>query len=443
MVQKQVILITKTSFFISIILTSSSIFAYSPHPLLEDTYLLQNQITQFKEDFLIQLFQEINETKLYNHIHTIQKFGPHPTGSKALDKVGIYIYSQFESIGLSVEYDHWNVQGIYGKNIVATIHGRTNQQFIITAHYDTIESSPGADDDGSGIASILMIAEILSTYMFNQTVKFIIFSGEEIGLLGSTDYSHRAMENNTNITGVLSLDKIGYAKTSTDGKLLRHHAGRGSEWMIDISQNVSKKYYDAIGLDIVPLPFDPSSDHKSFVDNGYHGSNLVEESLNPTYHTSEDTIEHINISYLTKVTKLVLAVTTKIASLKSMLNADDLTISIRGSYHASPSCLSIVIENKRFFEDTANVSITIQLKHIFRDTYVKSIKEFYTEPCIWNFTKEINELWIYNIGARVFTQGFITIEVILYGIKDDYGLFTMEKTFGIIYSYYKFIIIPV
>jgi len=412
-----------------------------------DQFLYNNKETKsdiitFSETYLEDLMRQVNETRLHHHIKTIQGFGPHPTGSTSLDDVGEYIYSSFQSFNNQTVYDTWEVDGITGKNIVATIPGETQSQFILTAHYDTIDVSPGADDDGSGIASILMIAELLNSFEFYQTIKFIIFSGEEIGLLGSTHYAQNAYDSNVDIIGVLSLDKIGYAVTHDDGNKVRHHANQQSQWMIEISKDIISKYHSLIGLEVIGRSFDPSSDHQAFVNHGFYGSNLVEEALNPMYHTSEDIIEYINFSYLSKITKLALGLTAKIASIQPKNVDYDFDIFITGSYLSDPSCLSVEIKNNHYPMDQVNASISIQLKHIFKDSYVQIIKEFYTEPCSWNFTKQINESWRFDIGPRVFSQGFFRIDVLVSGLYDDFRFFEEQHTIGIIYSYYQFLILP-
>ena len=256
-----------------------------------------------KNPILLELIQQVNSTKIKSYINELQSFGPHPTGSNTIEKVKQYLLNKLSNINQKIQIHQWEYKEKKGDNIIVTIKGQASSKdiIIVCAHYDTVEVSPGSDDDGSGVASIIMMSEILSKYTHNSTIKLILFSGEEQGLLGSKKYVEELEKQDVNIIGILALDKIGYAKTSEQGKTIRHHANPSSSWMLDITEEISNTYKDEININIEKQPFDGSSDHKSFVDKGYSGSNLVEKSLNPYYHTSEDLLKHMNISYLKKI----------------------------------------------------------------------------------------------------------------------------------------------
>ena len=57
-----------------------------------------------------------------------------------------------------------------------------NSAIIFNAHYDSVAKGPGANDDGSGTVAVLAAAYALSHFDFKRTIKFVTFSGEEIGL---------------------------------------------------------------------------------------------------------------------------------------------------------------------------------------------------------------------------------------------------------------------
>jgi len=413
---------------------------------INHTYTIKSQNTSlvFSHPDIIEMIQKVNKSELRRHIQTIQDFGPHPTGSEALELVGEYIYSELDSTNLPVEYIDWSNEKYSGKNIVATLQGigETDGIIIVCAHYDTIKISPGAEDDGSGVAIVLMLAEIMSNYSFNSTIKFILFSGEEQGKLGSSVYAKNAKENGDNIVGVLALDKVGYAVTADEGRKVVHHSNVESDWMVDISTEMANKYYDYIELEILRWSQDSGSDHLAFINEGFHGTDFVRYGVNPFYHTSEDKIEHMNITYLTKVCNLTLATLSAMASLNSVLKNDELKIVIKGTFLSRPSQIYIKVENKGYEIDTANVTIDISLKHIFRNEYVSTKKEHYDVPCNWSLTKEIGEYWEFLVGGHTFTKGLFKLEVVVQGINDDIHLYKKEVTYGWVFNKLKVRLIP-
>lgn len=388
-----------------------------------------------KNPIILELIQQVNSTTIKNYINELQSFGPHPTGSTTIEKVKQYLFNKLSNLNQNIQFHHWEYKENKGDNIIVTIKGQASSKdiIIVCAHYDTIEVSPGSDDDGSGVASIIMMTEILSKYNHNSTIKLILFSGEEQGLLGSKKYVEELEKQDVNIIGILALDKIGYVKTSEQGKTIRHHADPSSSWMLDITEEISNTYKDEININIEKLPFDASSDHKSFVDKGYSGSNLVEKSLNPYYHTSEDLLKHMNISYLKKVCQLATCTIYTIAKGTSNLTNDDIQIVVKGKNNEYNAKLSIIILNKKYNIDTANLSITIEMKHLLRNSPVQIKKEYYQIPCIWNFTEEIKQEWHFNIGQQTYSIGLFNLKISIHGLYDDFAISKNYKTIGLIF----------
>ncbi len=405
-------------------------------------FIILNKSTN-NNSSLLDIISQVNSSLLEHYIENIQSFGPHPTGSNEINELKKYLFNELSKLKINVSYHQWIFDDLSGENIIGTIEGEksSNNVIIVCAHYDTIEISPGADDDGSGVAAILMMASILSQYTFNSSIKFILFSGEEQGLLGSKDYVKDIIENDVNVLGVLALDKIGYAESKQQGSIIRHHADPSSNWMVDLSEDISNKFKDEIGLKIQRLSFDSSSDHKSFVDEGFSGSNLVEYDLNPYYHTSEDLLKNMNITYLKKVCQLSICIITTIAEGYSNLSNDDISISVydknNNPYQAR---LSIIVENKKYPLDTANLSILVEMIHIFRDIHVEIVKEFYNIPCIWFFNEEVSEMWQFHIGPQTYTKGFFILSISIHGIYDDFPISLRYSKYGLIFPEYNLLL---
>jgi len=379
------------------------------------------------------MMQQVDESTLEKHVRTIQDFGPHPTGSEACDNVRDYIYGELDEMNMSVRYDDWSFRGREGRNIEATLPGRGSHGgiIIVCAHYDSVLVSPGADDDGSGVSAVLTIAEIMSRHTFNSTIRFVLFSGEEQGRFGSREYAREAYENGDNIIGVVALDGIGYAVSSEDGNKIRNLVDNESDWIADASDRVNEMYGEYIGLDIVRLPNEPISDHQSFLDYGYDASYLLEYTLDPYYHTSDDRIEHMNMTYLAKVSRLALGTLAYMANSNHAVSDDDLKIKIKGTVLSYPAQLTVRIENSRYGEDTANLSIDIGMRNMFTGEYVRGP---YNTTCSWTFSEEVGEYWEFKVASRSYSPSLLVVDVRIKGFNDDIGLNKEVKTFGISFS---------
>jgi hypothetical protein len=275
----------------------------TPHPF-RDASMLQTS------DFIISLMQQVNHSLFFNYLQNLTGFGPRLTGSPACEAAASYIYTQFKDMGLTVRYDNWSQSGYSASNIEATLPGsdpNISDIFLICGHYDSVAVSPGADDDGSGTVATIIAASIMSKHTFNATIRFVTFSGEEQGLLGSAAYAAEASTNGDNIIGVLNADMISYAVTAGDGNHLKIYENTPSEWMYNFTVSVEQLYHQYINLTLIHSGYIWGSDHNSFWNEGYNAIFTFEYTETPYYHTSGDTIAHMNVSYGVKITKLLVA----------------------------------------------------------------------------------------------------------------------------------------
>jgi hypothetical protein len=212
------------------------------------------------------------------------------------------------------QYD--NVEYPYLVNVVATIDGACypGRQFLITGHYDDVSEdpynwAPGADDNASSVVSLLASASILKDYELANTVKFVAFSGEEQGLLGSAAYAEEAYNQGDTILGVLNCDMIAY--DSNDDRVMEVHSGLSPE-----NQALADVFIGAIsdyGLNLVPqkITENPSysSDHASFW--GYEFPAILGhedyEDRNPYMHTTQDRVSLFDSAYYVDFVKAAVA----------------------------------------------------------------------------------------------------------------------------------------
>jgi aminopeptidase YwaD len=299
-----VLLIIPLLLFSSAILTPARVLKSTVTPLSSD------------EAAIIEMINQINESLLFEYHHGLMKFGPRYTGSINCTLAAEYIYNSFERMGLDVEYHEWHYGGFRSKDVVATLYGNnpnSTAEYILCGHFDTVAGAPGADDDGSGTAAVLAIASVLSQYHFNHTIRFITFSGEEVGTYGSFTYARDASYRGDNIVAVLNMDMIGYASTTEGGRILRFFPPPRSRWIADYATKISQKYNEIIDMKIDTLPSYRGADNQAFVDYGFDGVWIAHQDGYPWGHSSNDTANHLNWSYYVKATKLMLAITAEIA----------------------------------------------------------------------------------------------------------------------------------
>jgi len=228
-------------------------------------------------------------------------------------------------MGLDARKQEWENGNTGGANIEATIHGideESDEIYIICAHYDSVYGSPGADDDGSGTAAVIAAAKLMSSYAFNNTVKFVAFSGEEQGLWGSHYYVEEAVENNDDIVAVLNGDMIGFALREEDESNVKIYENDESEWITDFTADLSDEYSEIFGLEVLPSGSSSGSDHYRFWQAGYDAVFYAEYNFNEYYHSSKDTIEHMNIPYAVRITKLMIATLADLSELNIFESPD-------------------------------------------------------------------------------------------------------------------------
>jgi hypothetical protein len=297
-------------FLMSIIVISGSLFVPSGLSYQYD------QSFDSSDDTILEMFSNIDKSLLEDLMEGLLEFGPRHIHDKNCSKAAAYIYNHFERFGLQVEYQDWVFPLYKGTNVVATLPGINKESdavFIISAHYDTAKDSPGAIDDGSGVVALMAIAQVLSFYSFDHTIKFIAFSGEEVGAYGSYAYAKKAYEDCENIKAVLNLDMIAY--TLYNGSSVYVSFSDRSLWIFDEFRLIAQQYTKHLGLCVHRLIEFPA-DERSFRDMGFDGVLVIEESIYDhlsMWNSKNDTIDKVNYDYLEKITKLVLATTVSLA----------------------------------------------------------------------------------------------------------------------------------
>jgi len=318
-------------------------FNFSNDYNCESNDLLNQNISKISD-----ILNMVSENLVLEYLEDLVEFSPRKTGTYGCIKAGEYIYEKFVELGLDTKSYYWksfgnkyNPRFFTGQNIEATIYGnnKPNEIIIFNAHYDSVLRSPGADDDGSGVAAVLAAANVLSKFEFERTIKFLCFSGEEEGLLGSKEYAQNAYENNNMIIVEFNVDMIGYAQTEEDENKFRIYSSDDVDWFADIIEDLNFQYDFNFNITRGILSADRrgGSDYFSFLRYGYETIAFFEGQWNQYMHSEDDSIENMNIPYLTKTSKLIIA---------SIAYISDMSIDHPFIYIQSPQKGFLYFENR-------------------------------------------------------------------------------------------------
>ena len=268
----------------------------------------------------------VSKEKIFTHLKIITGDRYPFSRESKLPEVENYICSEFQNYGLEVKKHFFPYEGKSFPNLIGRLPGRKNSCFIVAAHFDAVENSPGADDNASGVAALLEIARTLANEPLNHSVEFVSFNLEEFGMVGSTHYVKDLKNEKREIVGMISLEMVGYTDPRRGSqKLPPALQGRFRDTGDFIglvangkSKNILEIFYremkqiEGLPVEHLTLPFNgwllPAtrlSDHSPFWDAGYPALLITDTSFfrNPNYHLSSDTVNTLNPDFILKVTE--------------------------------------------------------------------------------------------------------------------------------------------
>ena len=184
-------------------------------------------------------------------------------------------------------------------NVIAERPGLGRRVLLIGAHYDSVEDSPGGNDNASGTAVLLDLARVLSTYVLPEdlTVYFVAFGAEEDGLRGSRHFVNRLdAQQRQSFVAMLNYDMIGVGSVLGVG---------GSTELAELAARLAEQ--QGWTAQLLGEEIEHRSDHAPFAAAGIRA--LVFHAPNDThYHKKTDTPDRIQPDHLARFARLGLAV---------------------------------------------------------------------------------------------------------------------------------------
>jgi hypothetical protein len=241
-----------------------------------------------------------------------------------LRKAEAYIEARFKAAGCEVQRQEYVASGVKVRNIscVKTGASAPGEVIVVGAHYDTY-NNPGADDNASGTAGVLELADYARGKRYARTVKFVAFVNEEPPFfrnegMGSKVYADAAAARGEDIKAALVLEMIGYFSEARFSQRYPPLVGiflpdRGN-FMAQVSDLASRalagradlafRSASALPLRTVSLPSfvrgADFSDHRSFWAHGWPAVMFTDTSFyrTPHYHKASDLPATLNFEYM-------------------------------------------------------------------------------------------------------------------------------------------------
>lgn len=250
-----------------------------------------------------------------------------------------FIHSSLEASGYKPTRQSYELFDKNCDNIEAELTGTGPGILVLGAHYDSVLGSPGANDNGTGVAALLALARELAGEPFAKTVRFVAFVNEEpfqfqSPAMGSWVYAKRCKDRREQITGMISLETLGYYSQEKGSQtypapllnLLYPSAGNFVAFVGDFSS--SRLVRSAVAAfsrhgnfpcegAVLPagVPGVGWSDHWSFWQHGFPAIMVTDTApfRYPYYHTAADTPDKIDYDSLARVVSALQATVAELA----------------------------------------------------------------------------------------------------------------------------------
>jgi Zn-dependent M28 family amino/carboxypeptidase len=244
-----------------------------------------------------------------------------------LNAAADFIEDSFSRVGLHTRRDSYQTGGQPCHNIEAEITGNRPEIIVIGAHYDSVFGSPGANDNGTGVAATLALARRFASAKPKQTLRFVAFVNEEppyflSGEMGSQVYARRCKERGDNISGMISLETIGYFSDAPNSQtypspglgLFYPKVGNFIGFVSNVTSRALLRRVIAVFRKQAKIPSEAASlpafvpgvswsDQWSFWQQGYPAIMVTDTApfRYPYYHSSNDTPDKLDYDRFTLV----------------------------------------------------------------------------------------------------------------------------------------------
>ncbi len=319
----------------------------SPAAELEDIRVKVVAVSRFSPS-IHEMVEQVQVSELQDIIDVLEGERNYGSNPSRMDSIKDYLEAEMSTY-LDVSRLDFSFGAFNGQNFVSEQKGLVDPLNVAIngAHFDGVIGSPGADDNASGIAGVLEAARILSQYQFENSIRYLLFDLEELGLRGSVDYTINDLSNDETILGAIINEMIAYSDSSVNsqqfpagfsllfpaaynevaadsfrGNFITNVGNTASASLMASYKNAALEYVPTLKVIDVEAPGTSQtvpdlrrSDHAPFWDAGHQALMITDGAnfRNPNYHEASDSLSTLDLNFMKAVVQANIAALASLA----------------------------------------------------------------------------------------------------------------------------------
>ncbi|WP_396195133.1 M28 family peptidase [Flavobacterium sp.] len=292
------------------------------------------------------IVEQVSASNVLNNLTEFENLGVKRRGTVALQNTLDWLKAEYLSYGYTAaqmqEYSFTNGTATC-KNLVVTKMGTLypNTYVIICGHYDTI-TGKGTNDNGSGVVTIFEVARLLQNIPTEYSIKFINFSGEEDGLIGSQHFVStvvNATNPKMNIKLVFNIDEVGGRANMTNDTITCERDTGSPTSNNAASNTITNELINCVLLYSplnTNLSYAYASDYMPFEDNNEVITGFFETNETPHRHTATDLLVNMDPDYVYNIAKAATGAMLHFAGAATTLSTEN-SLANQVSFYPSPA----------------------------------------------------------------------------------------------------------
>jgi hypothetical protein len=313
--------------------------------------LLESSKAQSFNTFYGNIVNECVYDSVYQNLIAFENLGVKEPGTAALTNTLTWLITKYQQYGYTdIVIDTFDYIGNEAYNLIVTKPGTTypNTFVVVDGHYDS-KTGTGTNDNGSGTAIILETARLLKNINTDYAIKFIHFSMEEVGLVGSYHFVNNvAFPNGMDIRVLLNIDEVGGDITKINNTIICERdesnptAANAASYAFTDTLATCVQLYSNLFTEI---SYAYASDYMPFQAKDYVITGFFEKNQTPHRHQATDSIAYVDVPYVYEITKATIGSTMYFAVARDSANS-----------------INELDENKFYiYPNPANDRLTVQL----------------------------------------------------------------------------------